>query len=143
MFLILGIVILLTVFLIIAANRMYVSTKAEREISKASEIAFSYNPVKSFVEQCLFLVSRDSLTKIGQQSGFLFASQGSTTPDYNPSDEGKLFAFYNGIKVTFLGNNMPPLKKEDAGEGQNSIEEQLAAFVENNIDSCLDFCPSP
>ena len=111
-------------------------TKAEREISKASEIAFSYNPVKSFVEQCLFLVSRDSLTKIGQQSGFLFASQGSTTPDYGPSDEGKLFASYNGIKATFLGNNMPPLKKES---GENSIEDQLTAFVESNIDKCLDF----
>ncbi|MEK6876464.1 MAG: hypothetical protein AABX63_03575, partial [Nanoarchaeota archaeon] len=74
--------------------------------------------------------------KIGQQSGFLFASQGSTIGDYISSDEGKLFAFYNGIKVTFLGNNMPPLKKES---GENSIEEQLEAFVKNNIDKCLDF----
>ena len=138
-FLILIIVILLSVFLIIAANKGYVATKAEKEISKASELTFSSNPVKSFIEQCLFLVSRDSITKMGEQSGFLFASQGSTTPDYDSSDEGKSFAFYNGIKVTFLGNDMPPLKKEIGGEGQNSIEEQLAAFVENNIDSCLDF----
>src|SRR3990167_3015937 len=105
-FLILIIVILLSVFLIIAANKGYFATKAEKEISKASELTFSSNPVKSFIEQCLFLVSRDSITKIGQQSGFLFASQGSTTPDYDSSDEGKSFAFYNGIKVTFLGNDM-------------------------------------
>ena len=134
-FLILGIVMLLAVFLIIAANSRYVATKAEREISKASETAFSSNSVNRFVEQCLFLVSRDGLIKIGQQSGFLFASQGSTTPDYDSLDEGKLFALYGGIKAAFLGNNMPPLKKE----GKNSIEEQLAAFVQNNIDNCLDF----
>src|SRR3989338_5770065 len=135
-FLILGIVMLLVFFMIIAVNSNYTSTNAEREIAKASETAISQNPVKNFVEQCLFLISKDSLTKIGQQSGFLFASQGGTTPDYSPSDEGKSFVFYNGIKVAFLSNNMPPLKKES---GENSIEDQLTAFVENNIDRCLDF----
>ncbi|MEK6876644.1 MAG: hypothetical protein AABX63_04480, partial [Nanoarchaeota archaeon] len=77
-FLILGIVMLLAVFMIIAANSNYTATSAEREIAKAGETAVSTNPVKSFVEQCISLVSKDSLTKIGQQSGFLFASQGST-----------------------------------------------------------------
>ncbi len=135
-FLILGIVMLLAIFLIITSNQGYVESNMNKEITKAGETALASNPIKNFVEQCLSLASKDSLIKIGQQSGFLFASQGGTTPDYGSSDEGKLFAFYNGIKVTFLDNNMPSLKKE---QGANSIEGQLAAFVENNIDKCLDF----
>ncbi len=135
-FLILGIVLLLTVFMLIAANRSYTTTNAEREIAKANEAAASPNPVKFFVEQCLSLVSKDGLEKIGKQSGFLFASQGGIKQDYDDSDEGENFAFYNGIKVTFLDDNIPPLKKE---QGEASIEAQLTAFAKNNIDRCLDF----
>jgi len=137
-FVILGIVIVLAVFLIISANRGYIASRFEREISKASETAFASDPVKSFVEQCLSLVSKEALKKIGQQSGFLFVSQGGLTKDYDESDEGKIFALYSGIKATILDNSidMPKLRK---GSGENSIEDQLKTFVGNNIENCLDF----
>ena len=135
-FLILGIVMLLAVFLIIASNKGYVKSSTDLEIAKAGETAFASNPIKNFVEQCLSLASKDSIIKIGLQSGFLFASQGGITPDYDDSEEGKIFAFYDGSKVTFLDSNIPPLRKES---GENSIEDQLKAFIESNIDHCLDF----
>src|SRR3989344_4860249 len=88
-FLILGIVMLLAVFLIIASNKGYVKSSTDLEIAKAGETAFASNPIKNFVEQCLSLASKDSIIKIGLQSGFLFASQGGITPDYDDSEEGK------------------------------------------------------
>ena len=64
-FLILGVVMVLAVFLIMASNRNYVEVSTGRKLLNAEEAAFSLHPIKKFVEECLFIVSKDSLKHFG------------------------------------------------------------------------------
>ena len=64
-FLILGIVMVLAVFLIIAANRNSAEINSRKEILNAEESSFISLPVKNFVQECLSMVSKDSLMHFG------------------------------------------------------------------------------
>jgi len=64
-FLILGIVIVLAVFLIISSNRNFAEISSGRKILNAKEAYFSSQSIKNFVGECLFIVSKDSLEHFG------------------------------------------------------------------------------
>ena len=64
-FLILGIVFVLAVFLIIASNRNFAEISAVRKALNAKEASFAQQPIKNFVGECLFIVSKNSLEHFG------------------------------------------------------------------------------
>lgn len=87
-FFIVGIVIILTVAIVFVMSRYSIKQTTRQEIIDAKEAVFDIQPIKNFVDECLFMVSKEVL------------------------------------KTHF---------------GKNSTQEQLAAFVKDNIDACLDF----
>lgn len=51
------------------------------------------------------------------------------------TDESKSAEIFHG-RSAFGFNNLPPINRSF---GQNSMQQQLAVYTENNIDKCLDF----
>ena len=51
------------------------------------------------------------------------------------ADESKALVSFQG-RSAFGFNNLPPINRSF---GQNSMQQQLAVYTENNIDKCLDF----
>ena len=60
-FLILGVVMVIVVVTLVFIRNYSVKKTLEREIIGANEIVFDVQPIKNFVEECLFIVSRNSL----------------------------------------------------------------------------------
>jgi len=171
-------VILVTIFaILILISRQSIKKTTKQEILGVEEITFDILPINNFVTECLSLVSKDGLKKMGKQGGYLFASQGGTLIDYLDSEEGQFFIKHEGSKVVYnilkpiitIGNyrNTPPsypwltfpyytdengpqtfLLQNAFGENNmpsinsfsaHSMQHQLEIYVENNIDTCLDF----
>ncbi|MDP6265590.1 MAG: hypothetical protein QF729_00490 [Candidatus Woesearchaeota archaeon] len=87
-FLIVGVVIILTVAIVFVISRYSIKKTTKQEIINAKEAVFDIQPIKNFVDECLFIVSKEVLKKHFDK---------------------------------------------------NSTQEQLAAFVREDIDACLDF----
>lgn len=62
-FLILGIVMVIMIVVLIALSRYSVKKTSEQEILSAKEIVFNIQPIKNFVSDCLFIVSKNALNE--------------------------------------------------------------------------------
>lgn len=60
-FLIIGVVMIIVVVTLVLVRNFSVKKTLERETIDAKEIVFGVQPIKNFVEECLFIVSRNSL----------------------------------------------------------------------------------
>ena len=63
LFFILGIIIVIMVVTLIFINKSSVKNTLRQEIISAKEIVFDVQPVKNFVQECLYVVSKDGLNK--------------------------------------------------------------------------------
>ena len=100
-FLILGIVLIIIVTMLILVGRQTVKKTSRQETIDAQEASFDIQPINNFVTECLSIVSKDGLKKIGNQGGYLFTSQGGTLIDYRDTDEGKFFVNYENSRVVY------------------------------------------
>lgn len=62
-FLILGIVMVITFATLILINKYFAKSNFRQEISYAREIVFDVQPIENFVEECFFLVSKNGLNQ--------------------------------------------------------------------------------
>ena len=60
-FLIIGVVMIIVVVTLVLVRNFSVKKTLEIETIDAKEIVFGVQPIKNFVEECLFIVSRNSL----------------------------------------------------------------------------------
>jgi len=60
-FLILGIVIIIMIAVFMVINRYSIKKTTEQEILSAQNFVFDVQPIKNFVQECLFIVSKESL----------------------------------------------------------------------------------
>jgi len=67
-FLILGIVIFVTIFLLIIVSKDSVKKTLSQEVIETNKLTFTSQPVKNFVEECLSLVSKKSLVDFNENS---------------------------------------------------------------------------
>ena len=129
----------------------------EEGIAPEVEIALrklpvEFDPVRSFVTNCLDDVSTEGLRLIGKQGGYISLdaeySQQTFKLNQDPTDSDAVeFAPGSGLRVPYwhyLSSDNDCLdckfesKRPELREGQNSIQNQLNRYVENNIGQCLD-----
>ncbi len=137
-FIILGIVILFSTFLI-----LYIRSQSNGPANPNVQ----NDQVEAYVTQCLEQVSSDALIELGQKGGFIDSPAGADpniaqldpfNSEFLSMQGGKLMLPYwlyqteNGPDRT----GMPPLEKEYDGDG--SIQSSLEQYIEDNLDSCLD-----
>lgn len=117
-FLILGVVMILVVVVLFIVTRNVAKKTTSKEAIEAKEISFDISPINNFITECLSIVSKDGLKKLGNQGGYLFTSQGGNIVDY--TEAGNLFANYKGNKVVYnilkprftIGNYYPFVSTE-------------------------------
>ncbi|MBS3130795.1 hypothetical protein J4212_00025 [Candidatus Woesearchaeota archaeon] len=112
-----------------------------------------FDPVRLFTTSCIEDISEEGLRLIGKQGGYI-----SLEPEYSganfiinedpTSSDAVEFAPGSGLKIPYwfymqtaneceqcsYKSSKPPLTME---EGGNSIESQLAKYVDKNLDRCL------
>ncbi len=106
MLMIVGLVLFIIVSLVLYLSKSAVKKQSVQNIKKTQETAIEIQPVKEFVTKCLDKLSKDAITLLGKQGGYIYASQGGTLVDYADTDEGLFFVKHNGLNVAY--NILPP-----------------------------------
>ncbi len=150
--------ILAIVILLFGVVYFYVSDEIlKKEIAPGVEISLEkvpteFNPVKSFVTNCLEDTSVDGLRLIGKHGGYIsldFNYSGQAfPPGFAPTETDAVeFAPGSGLRIPYwyymsskadctdcrFESKRPALR-----QGENSIEKQLSKYVENTLGECLN-----
>lgn len=152
-FIILGIVISIAlVSYLVVRQQTIVEEVAPGVKISLEKIPTEFDPIKNFVTSCLEDTSVKGLQLIGKQGGyinleseyagqsFIFNSDPTKTDavEFAPGSELRIPYWYylsseNDCSQCNFKSKRPSLK-----DGQNSIQNQLSKYVENNMDQCLD-----
>ncbi len=103
---ILGLVIFIIVSLVLYLSKSTVKKQSQQNIMTTQETDLDTQPIKEFVAKCLDKSAKDAVVLLGQQGGYIYASQGGPIIDYLGTDEGLFFVNYHGINIAY--NIMPP-----------------------------------
>lgn len=151
-FIIVGVIILFAVALTIYIKD---STNKVRPPVQNLVVSDEIKPIQVFVTDCLSAVSKDGLIRLGQNGGYINLPSGLKINPSKPYDSEALFFppqvmpywYYNrpcsGSSYGCSYVNNPPVCDDGVRcvlpyTGSNSMEEQMNAFIEENIDTCLD-----
>jgi hypothetical protein len=162
-FIIIGIVLLLTIILF-----FYIRSTAIKKIPSAvtvKEVPTELNPVRIFVQDCLKDTVVNGFRLLGSRGGYIHPEEHGITANAFEPTEGTGVSFFpddpNSPPVAYweyfksrnrcyknceCGSEQPPLCKIERDDcfsrGENSIEEQLEEYIVENLDFCFqDFVP--
>lgn len=146
-FIIIGIVILFA----FAGILYFTKTVSKQQITTEGEIIPStvpqnFRPIQTYTENCIENIAKEGLLILGQQGGYIYPELvGEYSPE-NPTDSDGLdlgsakipYWHYNpqpntANQVTF-SSLRPPLH---SSVDEMSVESQLARYIEERLDSCL------
>ncbi len=150
LFVILGILILGLIGLAIYVKTTPQQEQLQKEVTEV--IPGEFQPVKQFVEQCVYTIGKEALVKAGQQGGHVDPKKSGVVviPEFPTQSSGVELAPSSGIILPYwfylrssdrcqdhcvFDSLKPPLSRT---QGANSIEEQVDAYVEEHMPSCLD-----
>jgi hypothetical protein len=151
-FIILGIVILF-----IVAISIYWQNSFNRVRPPVQQLIVDdqLKPIQVYVTDCLSAISKEALIRIGQNGGYITIPNGLHINLGKPYDSDALFFdpqvmpywYYmrpceqSSVGCIYINN--PPVCKSGVEcalpyRGQNSIEEQLSKYVQDNVGSCVN-----
>ena len=86
---ILSLVILIAMSFVIYLKTSVAKKQVAKEAAQAQQIKMNVQPIIEYVNQCLAQASRESLSIMGKQGGYIFESQGGLREDFNdPNSDG-------------------------------------------------------
>ncbi|MBI2134991.1 hypothetical protein HYU09_03295 [Candidatus Woesearchaeota archaeon] len=100
-FLIIGLVLVMVAVSIILVSRYAAKKVSKQETIDVKEAAFDVQPVNNFITECLSATTKDGLSLLGSQGGYIFRSQGGRLIDYQDTDEGIFFINNENEKVVY------------------------------------------
>ena len=146
-FIIVGIIILFVSAGVILISKEVVRDDIISESEPAvASVPQAFQPIQVFTDNCLGQVVKEAVILIGERGGYL--SPPGKYNEKNPTDSDGLML--GGLKVPYwLYNSAPNIanqiqfstlkpKLHDEEDGKQSIESQLANYVKQKIDSCLN-----
>ena len=83
LFVIIGLILLITVSMILYAQRLSLNTKLETQARQVVNSFVEQNSLNQYVKGCLDLVASDGLLLLGEQGGVIFEYQGGLSPSTN------------------------------------------------------------
>lgn len=149
-FVLLGLVIIITVALIFYLRSSTITVKPPVD---NLEVTDEIKPIQTYVINCLKENSKEALIKIGQNGGYINVTGMKISPYPYDSDalmfEPQIIPYWYHIRecqsssIGCVDSLKPPLCDEEDecimnSKGPNSIEEQLSKYVEASIARCAD-----
>ncbi len=96
------VVVMIVIFATLNSLGTRSTTKTGEQAEKRQQLTqANIQPIKEYVTSCLDLATREAVTLIGKQGGYLYASQGGPVPDFNDTDYGNLFMAYDEHRVAY------------------------------------------
>ncbi|MEK6943584.1 MAG: hypothetical protein AABX00_05970 [Nanoarchaeota archaeon] len=128
---------------------------AEAEIMITESVPIEFEPVKKFVEDCLYATSVEGLELIGEHGGYASLDENNLNAETfavninNPTEsDAVLFASDSNLKIPYWnylksansckGNCVFASKRPKLSGSGNSIQENLQRYVDAKLSSCTD-----
>lgn len=148
LFIIIGIILLITVTLVIYFTQIQEERPLEKEAIEAGLPTVEADPVSSFVTSCLKITTINGLNEIGDKGGYIETNL--LALPFNPT-EGDAVALGKGyldMKIPYWWHMTSPntctadcsfrSERPDLYSGSRiNIEDQLKSYIEENINDCL------
>jgi len=160
---ILGVAVVLIISITLFISKTAEVKRTMQETAKSETTASEVKPIIRHLTSCLESTSETALTLLGKQGGYISQSQGGAFPDYTSQQAGVFFVPFLGQKVNygisqqavvlpdypslFFPYGPGPEARASSGiatlpplNGSSfSFSYQLEHFVEETIDSCIDY----
>jgi len=149
-FIILGIVILFTVSAILYISYKTTTKDFETgEVKTVATVPVVFEPVQSYVENCLHQVAKQGLVILGGQGGYIYPNLLGEFSEKDPTNsEGininpTLVPYWhfnsapNSVDSITCASNKPKLYDDGELGSEMSVEAQLGRYVKEKIGACL------
>ncbi len=100
-FILLGFAILLALVISTILLTGRTEKKTEQTIL-TTKTPLRIQPIKDDINNCLMLSAKEAIQKLGKQGGYLYKSQGSTTPDISPAEYGIKYLEFDQQQTRYL-----------------------------------------
>ncbi len=152
-FIIVGILILVSAVSVIYIRSIITKEKIAPELPRITRVADEVEPIKDYVEFCIYDIGEQGLKKIGKQGGYLDLDQQGITANPIEPTEGKAIVFPPDLMIPYwwhlkssneCGTDFPCMfgSERPELEGSFSIQSQLQDYVAEEFIACLDdFAP--
>ena len=100
-FILLGFAILLA----LGISTILLSGRTEKRTEQTmltTKTPLRIQPIKDDINNCLTITAKEALVLLGKQGGYLYQSQGSTTPDTTPTDYSVTYTEFDQQKTRYL-----------------------------------------
>ena len=149
-FIVAGIIILLVATIFIYISSRQTTRPFEEFQPRIIEIPLEFKPVNDFIENCLKTTTAAAFEFIGRTGGYYntnplsatFAPTEGSAFYFNPNDVNSKIAYWwyfksanNCQQNCECGTERPHLYVE---EGEPSIESEVAAYINDHLDDCLN-----
>ena len=138
-FLIIGILIIIAGAFYFYATTFTTESRIETRLAEVQEVSADFNPVKEFVDQCIYSTALEGLRLIGENGGYtsIDPSKNNIKSEklYPASGDRTAYWFYADSSIPFV--QKPKLRESDPKSGI-SIEKQISDYVKSNLNSCLN-----
>lgn len=164
-FIIIGIILLFSFFIYNYVRGRVVTKTEEIELPKIQKFPLEVQPVKVYVEECVYKIATNAIIELGKHGGYINITEAgisvnslepteSDAIDFKPG-QGPIIPYWYYLKTPnncrenckLSTENIPKLESP-IKEGKNrlstdiSIEAQIDRFVNKNLKNCLaDFEP--
>ena len=150
-FIIIGVVILLSAVIILFIQNMLAE---DQDVTTVTEAPMEARPIASYIENCLATVSKDGLYELGQRGGYIYPERWGIEADPVDVLEGSAVTLTPGSEDSIPywyhleGNDcnrgycplqvqVPTVKRSSGNELDRSVESQLDHYVEENLRECV------
>ncbi|MDO8642184.1 MAG: hypothetical protein Q7R76_01155 [Candidatus Woesearchaeota archaeon] len=150
-FIIIGVLLLVAAIFLFSAREQ--KTFAPQEApALVQEVPFELAPLNSFITQCVETISKKAITELGGHAGYIDPTSTDFSPrafqfdttNERPTDSEAL-TFGTNWYIPYWHhlaspNNAPSrISFKDQVPSQDDIQNQINAYVEKNLQGCLDF----
>ncbi len=145
LFIILGLVLLLTVVLSVALFTDFIDFRPPGD-QVITHIPTELQPLLMLVEQCQAGIAEEALSTLLSQGGYLNPELQGIFSGYPPTgtglplDDENVIAYWHYIRNGELQSSQPPLY----GTSARSVSQQVAIYIDQRLDDCVawDVLPS-
>src|SRR3989344_8845630 len=114
-FLVIGILIIIAGAFYFYATTFTTESRIEKKLAEVQEVSAEFNPVKEFVDKCIYSTALEGLRLIGENGGYISIDPGTVLSEkFSPASNDRTAYWYYADRDIPLVQK-PRLKESDQG----------------------------